>query len=114
MAEMRTKLSQAQRAAQPRARDSSLPPMVSSDAPTPGAPSPAPFADIPNLVSEVDQKTYNVRPFGLDRTINLRELNPGDMDKLVSVKGLVIRTTPIIPDMKDGKSVLLPDCPLLT
>jgi DNA replication licensing factor MCM4 len=77
--------------------------MLSSDAPTPGAPSPAPFAEIPNLVSEVDQKTYNVRPFGLDHTINLRELNPGDMDKLVSVKGLVIRTTPIIPDMKDGK-----------
>ena len=104
MAEMRTQMSQAQRAAQPRARDSSsLPPMLSSDAPTPGAPSPAPFAEIPNLVSEVDQKTYNVRPFGLDHTINLRELNPGDMDKLVSVKGLVIRTTPIIPDMKDGK-----------
>jgi DNA replication licensing factor MCM4 len=104
MAEMRVQLSQAQRTTQPRARDSSsLPPMLSSDAPTPGAPSPAPFADIPNLVSEVDQKTYNVRPFGLDKTINLRELNPGDMDKLVSVKGLVIRTTPIIPDMKDGK-----------
>ena len=80
--------------------------MISSDAPTPGAPSPAPLPDIPNLVSEVDQKTYNVRPFGLDNTINLRELNPGDMDKLVSVKGLVIRTTPIIPDMKDGKSNL--------
>ena len=106
MAEMRVQLSQQQRDAQPpRARDSSsLPPMISSDAPTPGAPSPAPFPDIPNLVSEVDQKTYNVRPFGLDNTINLRELNPGDMDKLVSVKGLVIRTTPIIPDMKDGKS----------
>jgi DNA replicative helicase MCM subunit Mcm2 (Cdc46/Mcm family) len=28
------------------------------------------------------------------------------MDKLVSIKGLVIRTTPIIPDMKDGKSSL--------
>lgn len=26
------------------------------------------------------------------------------MDKLVSIKGLVIRTTPVIPDMKDGKS----------
>ncbi|KAF2818359.1 MCM-domain-containing protein [Ophiobolus disseminans] len=103
MAEMRVQLSQQQRAAQPRGRDSSsLPPMLSSDAPTPGAPSPAPFADIPNLVSEVDQLTYNVRPFGLDKTINLRELNPGDMDKLVSVKGLVIRTTPIIPDMKDA------------
>lgn len=105
MAEMRVQLSQQQRGAQPRGRDSSsLPPMLSSDAPTPGAPSPAPFADIPNLVSEVDQLTYNVRPFGLDKTINLRELNPGDMDKLVSVKGLVIRTTPIIPDMKDGES----------
>ncbi|KAL1656260.1 MCM DNA helicase complex subunit [Didymella pomorum] len=103
MAEMRVQISQQQHSAQPRARDSSsLPPMLSSDAPTPGAPSPAPFADIPNLVSEVDQKSYNVRPFGLDNTINLRELNPGDMDKLVSVKGLVIRTTPIIPDMKDA------------
>jgi DNA replication licensing factor MCM4 len=106
MAEMRVQVSQQQRGAQPRGRDSSsLPPMMSSDAPTPGAPSPAPFNEIPNLVSEVDQLTYNVRPFGLDNTINLRELNPGDMDKLVSVKGLVIRTTPIIPDMKDGKSV---------
>lgn len=104
MAEMRVQLSQQQRGAAPRDRDSSsLPPMLSSDAPTPGAPSPAAFADIPNLVSEVDQLTYNVRPFGLDKTINLRELNPGDMDKLVSVKGLVIRTTPIIPDMKDGE-----------
>ena len=26
-----------------------------------------------------------------------------DMDKLVSIKGLIIRTTPIIPDMKDGE-----------
>jgi DNA replication licensing factor MCM4 len=104
---MRVQLSQQQRGAPARGRDSSsLPPMLSSDAPTPGAPSPAPFADIPNLVSEVDQLTYNVRPFNLDKTINLRELNPGDMDKLVSVKGLVIRTTPIIPDMKDGKHSL--------
>jgi len=104
MAEMRVQMSQVQRGAQ-RGRDSSsLPPMYGSDAPTPGAPSPAaPAFEIPDLVREVDQKTYRVRPFGLDSTINLRDLNPGDMDKLVSVKGLVIRTTPIIPDMKDGK-----------
>lgn len=25
------------------------------------------------------------------------------MDKLISIKGLVIRTTPVIPDMKEGK-----------
>ena len=29
------------------------------------------------------------------------------MDKLVSIKGLVIRTTPVIPDMKTGNSVLM-------
>lgn len=87
-----------------RPRDSSsLPPMLSSDIGTPGGPSPAPaVTDIPDLVREVDAKTYRVRPFGLDKTVNLRELNPSDMDKLVSVKGLVIRTTPIIPDMKDA------------
>ena len=37
-----------------------------------------------------------------------------DMDKMVAVKGLVIRTTPIIPDMKEGiytfPSSLLENC----
>jgi DNA replication licensing factor MCM4 len=103
MAEMRLQHAQAQNGNQSRIRDSSsLPPMLDSDAPTPGAPSPAPAPELPDLVKEVDQKTYRVRPFGLDKTINLRELNPSDMDKLVSIKGLVIRTTPVIPDMKDG------------
>ena len=105
MAELRVQLSQAQRGPHRGHDSSSLPPMLSSDAPTPGAPSPAAAAlDIPDLVREVDQKTYRVRPFGLDQSVNLRDLNPGDMDKLVSVKGLVIRATPIIPDMKDGKT----------
>ena len=27
-----------------------------------------------------------------------------DMDKMVSIKGLVIRTTPVIPDMKTGEN----------
>lgn len=31
------------------------------------------------------------------------------MDKLVSIKGLVIRTTPIIPDMKEGEYPLMSD-----
>jgi len=45
---------------------------------------------------------FVVRPWGLDGITNLRDLNPSDMDKLVSIKGLVIRTTPVIPDMKDA------------
>ncbi|KAF2478320.1 MCM-domain-containing protein [Lindgomyces ingoldianus] len=102
MGELRMQQQQGPHSTLSRARDSSsLPPMLSSEAGTPG-PTPQPVPDMPDLVKEVDQKTYRVRPFGLDQTINLRELNPGDMDKLVSVKGLVIRTTPIIPDMKDA------------
>ena len=39
--------------------------------------------------------------------LQMREENSADtvsdMDKMVSIKGLVIRTTPVIPDMKTGE-----------
>ena len=77
---------------------------------------------IPDLVQEAETKVYKVKPFGLDSSVNMRELNPNgecvredevlcgadlivDMDKMVSIKGLVIRTTPVIPDMKTGKRI---------
>ncbi|KAJ7774278.1 cell division control protein 54 [Mycena maculata] len=50
-------------------------------------------------VSDIMNKVYKVRPFGL-QSVNMRELNPTDTDKLVAINGLVIRSTPIIPDMK--------------
>jgi DNA replication licensing factor MCM4 len=61
-----------------------------------------PNADIPDLVGEVEAMIFKVLPFGLDETVNMRDLDPADMDKLVSIKGLVIRATPIIPDMKEA------------
>ena len=48
----------------------------------------------------------HVRPFNLDRHVNLRELNPSDMDQLVMVKGLLIRASPVIPDLKVGIFIL--------
>lgn len=87
---------------------SSLPPAPSSEAGDQpnghqdGQPQVGLLNDVPNLTEEVNNRAYKIRPFGLDKTINLRDLNPGDMDKMVSIKGLVIRTTPIIPDMKEG------------
>ncbi|KAK4689645.1 DNA replication licensing factor MCM4, partial [Tremellales sp. Uapishka_1] len=50
-------------------------------------------------VRDIEGRVYKVRPFGGEKTVNMRDLNPGDTDKLVSVKGLVIRATPVIPDM---------------
>ncbi|KAK7533040.1 MCM2/3/5 family-domain-containing protein [Phyllosticta citribraziliensis] len=102
-ADMRQQAQQAQRPQ--RGRDgSSLPPAPSSemDAPTPMTVDGTGQDDVPDLESDVHSRIYRVRPFNMDETINLRDLNPSDMEKLVSVKGLVIRTTPIIPDMKDA------------
>ncbi|EAS35664.2 cell division control protein 54 [Coccidioides immitis RS] len=59
-------------------------------------------AEIPNMLAEVQTKTFKVLPFGMDNAVNMRDLDPGDMDKLISIKGLVIRATPIIPDMKEA------------
>ncbi|KAI0060035.1 MCM-domain-containing protein [Artomyces pyxidatus] len=50
-------------------------------------------------ITEIMSKVYKVRPFGLP-AVNMRNLNPGDTDKLICIKGLVIRATPVIPDMK--------------
>ncbi|WFD30839.1 DNA helicase [Malassezia sp. CBS 17886] len=44
---------------------------------------------------------YKVRPYGGVPT-NIRALDPSDIDKLTTVRGLVIRVTPIIPDMKQA------------
>lgn len=54
---------------------------------------------IENEVRDVEGRVYKVRPFGGEKTVNMRDLNPGDTDKLISVRGLVIRATPVIPDM---------------
>ncbi|KAH9474787.1 DNA replication licensing factor mcm4 [Psilocybe cubensis] len=50
-------------------------------------------------ISDIMGRIYKVRPFGIP-SANMRNLNPTDTDKLVCIKGLVIRATPVIPDMK--------------
>ncbi|KAF8581230.1 MCM-domain-containing protein [Ramaria rubella] len=50
-------------------------------------------------IDEIMGRVYKVRPFG-ENAGNMRDLNPSDTDKLVTIKGLVIRATPVIPDMK--------------
>ncbi|SGY39593.1 BQ5605_C003g02243 [Microbotryum silenes-dioicae] len=56
----------------------------------------------------MEAAVFKVRPFGGTRKVNMRELNPQDIDKIVCVKGLVIRATPVIPDMKLGEFFRLP------
>ena len=47
----------------------------------------------------IESMLYKVRPYG-GKSTNMRDLNPSDIDKLTVVRGLVIRVSSIIPDMK--------------
>lgn len=56
------------------------------------------------LFPEVDISAdpIQVRPFNLDNSVNMRDLDPSDIDKLISIKGLIIRVSNIVPDMRVG------------
>ncbi|KAF4967869.1 hypothetical protein FSARC_4668 [Fusarium sarcochroum] len=99
----RTSQSSAGHQASQQSTQSSEPVFPSSDRPE-EAPTPRtqPDQQQASLEDQISSSIYVVRPFGLDKITNLRDLNPSDMDRLICIKGLVIRTTPVIPDMKDA------------
>ncbi|KAI6785829.1 DNA replication licensing factor-like protein [Emericellopsis cladophorae] len=86
-------------------RESSEPAFPSSDHPegpeTPRAPQTS-VEPQETLRDQVNRMYFYVRPYGMESSTNLRDLNPSDVDKLVCIKGMVIRATPVIPDMKDA------------
>nr|CAD7591375.1 unnamed protein product [Timema genevievae] len=43
-----------------------------------------------------------VRPFNAQKTKNMRALNPEDIDQLITISGMVIRTSNIIPEMREA------------
>lgn len=43
-----------------------------------------------------------VRPYNADKTKNMRALNPEDIDQLITISGMVIRTSNIIPEMREA------------
>lgn len=56
-----------------------------------------PSADLTHVT-----KALQVRPFNVQKTKNMRFLNPEDMDQLITVSGMVIRCSDIIPEMRDA------------
>ncbi|ORZ39082.1 MCM2/3/5 family-domain-containing protein [Catenaria anguillulae PL171] len=52
--------------------------------------------------AELEAMSLSVRPYNLQDSISLRDLNPWDIDRLITIKGLMIRSTPVIPDLKIG------------
>mmetsp|Transcript_11512 Transcript_11512/g.37642 ORF Transcript_11512/g.37642 Transcript_11512/m.37642 type:complete len:695 (-) Transcript_11512:362-2446(-) len=48
---------------------------------------------------DADPVKIQTRPFNLIKENRLRDLDPSDIDRLVSIKGMVTRTSQIIPDL---------------
>ncbi|VDM56887.1 unnamed protein product [Angiostrongylus costaricensis] len=67
-----------------------------------------PYMDM--TVNEIYQDKYNrslatpieLRPFNADKTRNMRSLNPCDIDQLITITGMVTRTSSLIPEMRLG------------
>ncbi|XP_052817701.1 DNA replication licensing factor mcm4-like isoform X2 [Mya arenaria] len=43
-----------------------------------------------------------VRPYNAEKTRNMRSLNPEDIDQLITISGMVIRLSPLIPEMREA------------
>ncbi|XP_059170119.1 DNA replication licensing factor mcm4-A-like [Physella acuta] len=43
-----------------------------------------------------------VRPYNAEHTKNMRSLNPEDIDQLITICGMVIRTSSLIPEMREA------------
>eukprot|EP00975_Prorocentrum_lima_P052825 11074191-Prorocentrum_lima.AAC.1 len=53
--------------------------------------------------AEVAQdKRLQVRIFNLKEVSPMRNLNPEHIDTLIAVKGMIVRTSPTIPDLKQA------------
>jgi len=55
-------------------------------------------------MQEMDQneQIIQVRPFNMKHIYQIRELDPKHIDKLISLKGIIIRTSDTVPEMKEA------------
>jgi len=51
-------------------------------------------------VIQAEAETYLCRPYNLEERKTIRDLDPSDIDKLISVEGMVTRTSAVIPDIR--------------
>ncbi|KAI8343423.1 MCM2/3/5 family-domain-containing protein [Chlamydoabsidia padenii] len=52
--------------------------------------------------ADLNNQQLKVRPFNLTSSVNMRDLDPQNVDQLITVKGIMIRASPVIPDMKEA------------
>ncbi|WCJ40922.1 DNA replication licensing factor MCM4 [Euphorbia peplus] len=58
--------------------------------------------DIVSLINPLFEKHVQVRVFNLKTSTTMRNLNPSDIEKMVSLKGMIIRCSSIIPEIREA------------
>ncbi|XP_044507759.1 DNA replication licensing factor MCM4-like isoform X2 [Mangifera indica] len=58
--------------------------------------------DIVSLINPLFDKHVQVRIFNLKSSTSMRNLNPSDIEKIVSLKGMIIRCSSIIPEIREA------------
>mmetsp|Transcript_9156 Transcript_9156/g.13721 ORF Transcript_9156/g.13721 Transcript_9156/m.13721 type:complete len:889 (-) Transcript_9156:170-2836(-) len=58
------------------------------------------YATLYPLDNDIPLPKVQVRPFNLNTISHMRALDPNSIDNLLSIRGMVVRTSPIIPDLK--------------
>ncbi|KAJ6906206.1 hypothetical protein NC652_023837 [Populus alba x Populus x berolinensis] len=58
--------------------------------------------DIVSLIQPLFEKHVQVRIFNLKSSTTMRNLNPSDIEKMLSLKGMIIRCSSIIPEIREA------------
>ncbi|EFH62486.1 predicted protein [Arabidopsis lyrata subsp. lyrata] len=58
--------------------------------------------DIVSTINRLFEKHVQVRIFNLRTSTSIRNLNPSDIEKMISLKGMIIRSSSIIPEIREA------------
>ncbi|XP_058079243.1 DNA replication licensing factor MCM4 [Magnolia sinica] len=58
--------------------------------------------DMASRINPLFEKHIQARIFNLRSSVSMRNLNPSDIEKMVSVKGMIIRSSSIIPEIREA------------
>ncbi|XXG51405.1 hypothetical protein AAC387_Pa02g5185 [Persea americana] len=58
--------------------------------------------DMASRINPLFEKHIQTRIFNLRSSVSMRNLNPSDIEKMVSVKGMIIRCSSIIPEIREA------------
>ncbi|KAI3754135.1 hypothetical protein L1987_53913 [Smallanthus sonchifolius] len=58
--------------------------------------------DMVGRINPLSEKHIQTRIFNLKNTTSMRNLNPSDIEKMVSLKGMVIRCSSLIPEIREA------------